>query len=392
MSINETINQRTGELTDDLIQIRRAIHENPELGFAEFKTAALVAETLDGIGIPLRKNVGKTGVVGLIKGGGPGPTLALRGDMDALPIQENTGLPFASKVPGLMHACGHDVHTTILLGAAMVLNELRDGIKGNVKLIFQPSEEGLNGAAAMIADGVLDDPKVDMAIGYHNLPALKAGRIGYHANVTYASSDSFDITLKGISGHGALPHLAVDVITAAGYFLTQLQTVVSREIAPVRPAVVSVGQITGGSARNILPDTISLQGTVRTLDPGAREQVKEAIARLLDGLKVGLRIDYDLDYQSGVPVMRNDRGVLDSVIGSARNILGFDNVAELSETSMASEDFACITEKVPSVHIRIGSKIDGLETAAHRSTYDCNELAIPTGVKVLSRAALDLLS
>lgn len=388
---NREIDRRTDEITNEVIAIRRAIHENPELGFEEHETAARVAHTLTERSIPVQTGIGGTGVVGLIEGVAPGPTVAIRGDMDALPMNEESGVPFASNTPGKMHACGHDAHTAIALGAAMVLGGMRDQLKGRIKLIFQPAEELLVGAKAMIGDGVLEDPNIDFALGHHNLPSMAAGKVGYHGDVTYASADAFDITLRGVSGHGAHPHMAVDVITAAAYFITELQTVVSREISPVHPSVVSIGKITSGTARNILPDTISLEGTVRTLDPKARVQVEEAMRRLLEGFKTGMRIGFDLDYRKGVPVMRNDPKVLASVAKSARNILGDDAVVELTEYSMASEDFAYFTERVPSVHLRIGSKIDGLDTAAHRSNYDCNELAIPTGIRVLVRSALDLL-
>ncbi len=388
---NQEIDRRTDKITQEVIAIRRAIHENPELGFEEHETTARVAELLTEQGISFQTGIGGTGVVGMIEGVAPGPTVAIRADMDALPMDEESGVPFASKMPGKMHACGHDAHTAIALGAAMVLVGMRNQLKGRVKLIFQPAEELLAGAKAMIKDGVLENPNIDFALGYHNLPSMAAGKVGYHGDVTYASADAFDITLRGVSGHGAHPHMAVDVITAAAYFITELQTVVSREISPVHPAVVSIGKIVGGTARNILPDTLSLEGTVRTLDPQARVQVEEAMRRLLEGFKTGMRIGYELDYRNGVPVMRNDPKVLASVAKSARDILGDDAVIELTEYSMASEDFAYFTERVPSVHLRIGSKIDGLDTAAHRSNYDCNELAIPTGIRVLVRSALDLL-
>ncbi len=388
---NGLIIEAVDRIGDEAIALRRTIHRRPELGFEETETAALVARTLEGLGIPHRTGIAGTGVVGMIEGGAAGPTLALRADMDALPMDEQSGVPFASEIPGRMHACGHDAHTAILLGAAMVLNGMRDRFNGRIKLIFQPAEELLTGATAMIAEGILEDPKVDMAIGFHNQPLLETGMVGYHADVTYASSDAFDVTLKGVSGHGALPHLAVDVITAAAYFVTQLQTIVSREIAPVHPAVVSIGHIVGGTVRNILPDSVVLEGTVRTLSPEAKEKVEAAMRRILEGMRTGMRVDFTLDYQNGVPVMRNDPQVRDAVVASARAILGDGAVVELAEKSMASEDFACITERVPSVHLRLGSKIEGLDTAAHRSNYDCNEQAIPVGIRVLVRAALDLL-
>lgn len=389
---NDVIQERVDSIRNRAIGLRRTIHLRPELGFEEVETAALVARTLTDLGIRHQTGIARTGVVGLIEGAGEGPTLALRADMDALPMDEKSGVPFASEIPGRMHACGHDAHTAILLGAAMVLNGLRDRLRGRIKLIFQPAEELLTGAEAMIAEGVLEDPKVDMAVGFHNQPLLETGKVGFHPRITYASSDAFDVTLKGVSSHGASPHLAHDVIAAAAYFITQLQTVVSREISPLHPAVVSIGRVVAGTARNILPDTATLEGTVRTLNPEAREKVEAAIRRILEGIRTGMRVDFDLDYQTGVPVMRNDAGMRDAVVASARSILGDEAVIELAEQTMASEDFACITERVPSMHLRIGSKIEGLETAAHRSNYDCNEEAIPVGIKVLTRAALDLLA
>lgn len=391
MSINETINQAAGRIEDELVRIRRAIHQNPELGFQEHETATLVGSYLEKLGVPFRTGVGRTGVVGLIEGAKDGPTLAIRADMDALPIQENTGLPFASKNPGKMHACGHDVHTAALLGVASVMNGLRGSFAGRVKLIFQPNEEGLDGAQAMIADGVFENPAIDRCLSYHNWPSLAAGKIGYHQDVSFASSDAFDLTLRGVSGHAAHPHMAVDVITAGAYFITQLQTVVSREVSPVQPAVVSIGKVEGGTARNILPDSLRIEGTVRTQNEAAKAIIAAAFRRLLEGMKIGMRVDYELDYRPGVPVLRNDKGVLARVLASASDILGADNVVELPEASMGSEDFAFFSVRFPSAHLRIGSRIEGLDTALHRSNFTCNELAIPTAVRAVSRAAFDLL-
>ncbi|MDP6883069.1 MAG: amidohydrolase [Rhodospirillales bacterium] len=245
MGSKNAITGLTEKITDELIQIRRTIHQNPELGFEEFETAKLVSGALDRMGILQRTGVGGTGVVGIIEGAGSGKTVAIRADMDALPIDEQSGVSFASKVPGKMHACGHDVHTVIALGAAMVLNQMKDQLKGRVKLIFQPNEEGLEGAQAMIKDGVFEDPAIDIVLGYHNWPLLEAGKVGYHAGAVFAASNFFDITLKGLSGHAAHPHTTVDTIAAAASFITQLQTIVSREIAPTDPAVVSIGKIEG---------------------------------------------------------------------------------------------------------------------------------------------------
>ena len=391
MNSNETITKRTNEVSDEIIQVRRRIHQNPELGFEEVETSRLVSQELEKLGIPHRTGVGRTGVVGIIEGGATGKTLVIRADMDALPIQESEELPFASKVPGKMHACGHDAHTAILLGVANVLIGLRDRIKGRVKLIFQPNEEGLSGAQAMIDDGVFENPSIDMCLGFHNWPPMAVGKVGYHPDVCFSSSDAFDLTIKGVSGHGAHPHLAVDAVTSAAYFITQLQTIVSREIAPVRPAVVSIGNIQGGQMRNVLPDNVLLQGTVRTQSMEVKTHIEEAMRRLLDGIKVGMRVDYELDYQAGVPVLRNDKEILKKVLCAARSMLGDDAIVELPESSMGSEDFALFTTRFPSAHLRIGSKVEGLDTMVHRSNYQCNEEFIPVAIRVISRAAMDLL-
>jgi hippurate hydrolase len=260
-----------------------------------------------------------------------------------------------------------------------------------VKLIFQPNEEGLTGARAMIADGVFEDPAIDIVLGYHNWPLLEAGKVGYQAGAVFAASDFFDITLKGVSGHAAHPHTTVDTVTAAAYFITQLQTIVSREISPTEPAVVSVGRIEGGTARNVIAGEVRISGGVRGRSTAVMKRVEETMRRLLDGLKAGMRVDYELDHRIAVPVLRNDPAILDRVLGSARDILGDGNVEELASSSMGSEDLSYFTERFPSAHLHIGSRIDGLETMLHKANYDCNEAAIPTGVRAISRAAADLL-
>ena len=392
MDLNQTIDQITARIGDDLTAIWHAIHQHPEIGFEEVETAKRVSATLEKLGIPHRTGVGKTGVVGLIEGAGPGKTIGIRADMDALPVQEKSRQAFASRIPGRMHACGHDTHTVMVLGAAMVLSELRDRIRGRVKLIFQPAEELLVGAPAMIEDGVLEDPKMDAILGLHNWVTLEAGKVGYNPDVTFAASDTFDLTLKGLSGHAAHPHTTVDAITNAAYFITQLQTIVSREVLPLAPAVVSIGRIQGGTVRNVITDKVTLEGTVRTLDSAVSEQVEAAMRRLLEGFKAGMRMDYTLEYRRMVPPVYNDPEVLAKVLESVRDIVGADNVEQLPHPPMGSEDFAFFSGVIPAAHLRIGSKIEGLDTAIHRNTYECNPVAIPTGVRAISRAALDLLS
>ena len=378
------------KLAPELAQLRRRLHQHPELAFEEHETARLVSGFLTRLGIECRTGVGKTGVVAVLEGAMPGRTIGIRADMDALPIHEQTGLAFASKVAGKMHACGHDVHTVIGLGVAAVLSEMKGELKGRIKFIFQPAEETLSGANAMIADGVLEGPKLDLILGYHNWPAVQAGKVGYNASAVMSAADAFDITLKGRDGHGAHPHLAVDALAAGAHLVAQLQTIVSREVKPNWPAVLTIGEFHAGRARNIVAGSAELKGIVRTMEPGLSEKIEAAVRRMLEGLKTGMRVDYTLDWKRMAPPLRNDKTILDQLLKSARAALGEENVLELPEPSMGSEDFAWFAERVPAAHLRIGSKIDGLETAIHRSNYDCNELAIPVGVRVLARAALDL--
>jgi hippurate hydrolase len=231
---------------------------------------------------------------------------------------------------------------------------------------------------------------MDAILGYHNWPQVKAGTVGFHPETVMASADAFDLTFKGRMSHGAHPHLGVDALAAGAYFVTQVQTVVSREVAPLAPAVVTIGEFHSGTARNVLAANAVLKGSVRTMAPGTSAAIEAAVRRMLEGIKTGMRVDYELDWKRVAPALRNDKQILARVLDSAKDVLGADNVIELPEPSMGSEDYAWFAEKVPSAHLRIGSKIDGLDTAIHRANYDCNELAIPVGVKVIARAALDL--
>ena len=386
----DKINSIATRLTPDLVALRKKLHQHPELAFEEHETAKAVGAFLTKLKIPFKSGIGKTGIVAVLEGAKPGRTIGIRADMDALPIHEQTGLAFASKVTGKMHACGHDVHTVIALGVAAALSEMRGELKGRVKFIFQPAEETLSGAKAMIADGALTDPKPDLILGYHNWPAVTAGKVGYNAGAVMAAADAFDITLKGRDGHGAHPHLAIDTLAAAAQLVAQLQTIVSREVKPTSSAVLTIGELHAGRARNIIAGTAELKGICRTLEPGLSEKIEAAVRRMLEGVKAGMRVDYTLEWKRMAPPLANDKDVMEKLLASARASLGEENVLQLPEPSMGSEDFAWFAEEVPAGHLRIGSKIDGLDTAIHRSNYDCNELAIPVGVRVLTRAALDL--
>jgi amidohydrolase len=384
------IRDATQRIEPALIEIRRDIHANPELGFEEIRTAGVVARELSRLGIAHQTGIGTTGVVGLIEGGRPGPVLAIRADMDALPIEEKTGLPFASTKIGLMHACGHDIHTTTLIGVAAVLKELAPQLAGTIKLVFQPAEEGIGGMQAMIADGVMDGPKIDLALGFHNHPEIPVGAFGFVHGACLAAADRFDIVVRGKSGHAAYPHHAVDPIVAAAMLVAQLQTVVSREVRPTHPAVVTVGAINGGTTYNIIPDACLIKGTVRTLHPPARDAAEAAIKRLAAGMLEGMRVACDVDYRRGVPPLRNTDSVLEPTVAAVRHQLG--DVIDEFEPSLGGEDFALMADLVPAFQLRVGSSQPGRSDRLHNSAYQPDERCIGFGVQALSRAALELLA
>ena len=384
------IRTATERIEPDLIEIRRDIHAHPELGFEEVRTADLVSRELTRLGIPHQTGIGKTGIVGLIEGGRPGKVLAIRADMDALPIEERTGLKFASQTKGLMHACGHDIHTTTLLGVAAVLQDLAPQLAGTVKLVFQPAEEGIGGMRAMLADGLLEGPHIDLALGFHNYPDMPVGRFGYVHGPCLAAADRFDIVVHGRSGHAAWPHVTVDPLVAAASLVVQLQTIVSREVPPMFPAVVTVGMIQGGTTYNIIPDSCAIKGTVRTLNAPARDIIEAAIARLAAGIEAGMRVTCKVDYRRGVPSLVNDDSVLEPTVAAVRKQFG--EVADEGQPSLGGEDFALLSDLVPGFQLRVGSGAPGRADKLHNSDYQPDERCIGLGVQALSRAALEILA
>jgi amidohydrolase len=376
---------------DELITLRRTLHQHPELAFEEHETARRVQGFLERLGIACRTGFATTGIVAMLEGAKPGPTVAIRADMDALPIEEPPVLPFASKVPGKMHACGHDAHTTIALGVAAVLSELRNDLAGRAMFIFQPGEETLSGAQKMLEDGAFEHATPDTIVGFHNWPQLTTGTVGWHTGAVMASSDAFDVKIKGVAAHGAHPHLGVDAIVGAAQFIDQLQTIVSREISPMSPAVVTLGRIQGGTARNIIASSVELNASVRTLEDDVARRIEAAVRRILDGLRTSTRLDYELNWSKLTPVLRYNPATMDRVLGVARDMLGEANVVEMPFASMGSEDYAWFAERAPSAHLRIGSKIEGHDTAIHRPDYQLNEAMIPLGTKLMTRAVLALM-
>jgi amidohydrolase len=370
-----------------LIEIRRDIHSVPELAFQEVRTAGIVVAELTRLGIAHRTGVGGTGVIGTIDGGRPGPTLAIRADMDALPIHEETGQEFASTVDGQMHACGHDIHTTTLLGVAELLKELAPNLAGRIQLIFQPAEEVLEGAEAMIADGAAEG--LDMALAFHNMPDMPVGEFGFVRGHALAASDRFDIIVQGKSGHAAHPYASVDPIVAASHLITQLQTVVAREQKPLHPCVVTVGMFSGGTTYNIIPERVALKGTVRTLQPEARDVAEAAIRRLCAGLGDAMRCKIEVNYRRMVPSLRNDDAVLEPAIASVAQNFGKPLLQK--DPSMGAEDFSAFADRVPSFHLLVGSGAPGRDDRLHNAFYQPDEACLALGVQALSRIAVDML-
>ena len=374
----------------DIVSLRRDIHREPELGFDTQKTAEKVLDALDGLPLKIQTGVAENGVVATLKGeGGDGPTVALRADMDALPIHEETGLPFASETDGKMHACGHDGHTSMLVGAARALSQdhLRERLNGTVKFVFQPAEEGQAGGRAMVEEGVAEG--VGAIFALHLWPGLQFGTAATKAGPIMAAADAFEMTVRGSGGHGAMPHLAVDAVAIAVQVVTALQTIVSREVDPVEPAVLTVGEIGAGSAFNIIPETARLGGTVRTFDADLRERIPERIEELARGVARGMRGDVELAYRFSYPVTSNDAGSAELALGVVGELFGEDRAVELDHPSMGAEDFAFFLEKVPGAFVWLGvGDVSGL----HTPQFSFDEEILSQGAALLTALALESLS
>jgi hippurate hydrolase len=373
---------------EKIVALRRDIHREPELGFDTKKTAEKVLSALEGLPLDIQTGVAENGIVATLRGAGDGPTVGLRADMDALPIHEETGLPFASEVDGKMHACGHDGHTSMLVGAAHALSGMRERLDGMVKFFFQPAEEGGGGGKVMIEEGVADD--VDSIFALHLWPGLPFGTAATKAGPIMAAADAFEMTVRGRGGHGAFPHQTVDAIAMAAQIVTALQTVVSREVDPVEPAVVTVGEIGAGSAFNIIPETARLGGTVRTLNADLRRQMPGRIEQIARGVAGGMRGDAELEYRFSYPVTRNDENAARRALGVIEGLFGEENTLELPNPSMGGEDFAFFLEKIPGAFIWLGVGED--VSFLHTPTFAFDEEVLPLGSALLVAIALESLS
>ena len=367
---------------------RVAFHQEPELSLHEVKTREKVIAALTELGIPFRTFEDSTGVLGTLGADRKGPVVALRADMDGLPVTEATGLPFASKVPGRMHACGHDVHMTCLLGAAAILSRSSGRLRGPVRLIFQPAEEegDVGGALALIARGCLERPKVDYIVGQHLDPSLPLGRIGWRAGPLMAAADYFRVTVRGRGGHAATPHQGPDAVVVASEIVLGLQALVSRVRDPVDPVVVSVGSIHGGTRHNILPDEVVLEGTVRTLLPTTRTLIERALRRRVHALAASLGARARILYQPGYPPLINAPGPTHTVAEALAKEFGPEHVVEVDHPLMGAEDFSRYLERVPGTFLRLGVGIPGRPASLHSATFAPEEPALVVGAASLAAA------
>ena len=388
-----TIQEEARSIEKDIISWRRTIHAKPELGLETPETEKFIADTLAEIGIEnIKTGVGGHGVVAYIDGKTEGKVLALRADCDALPVKEETGLSYAA-TNGNMHACGHDAHTAMLLGAAKLLWNHREELKGKVQLIFQPGEEQVTGAKAMLDDGLFDRVKPDAILGVHTGLIFEGpyyGQIGYREGAMMASVDRFVITLKGKGSHGAYPHSGVDPVSMAGQVLVELQTIISREKDPLAPAVITVGKIHGGTAFNIIPDECSFEGTVRTLDPEVRAFIEKRIKEIASYVAESMRGTAEVEYFPGPPALINNSEITRKAVKIARDLLGKDGVAEINSPVLGGEDFAYYLEYVPGAFLyHAGSNPEKGQTYPHHnSRFDIDEDSLWKGSALFTAFAL----
>ncbi len=371
--------------SEELRRVRRHLHQHPELSLVEVETAAFIERALRPLGLDeLRTGVGGTGILGTLAGGRPGPVTLLRADMDALPMQELGTAPYRSRNDGVMHACGHDGHVSILLAAARTLAERRTEVAGTIVFCFQPGEEGYAGNRLMIEDGALENPHVDRTFALHLYTGLDAGKIGIRDGAFFASSDKYALDIVGKGGHGGMPHLAIDPVVAAAHFITMVQTIVSREIAPKDPAVFTVGSVVAGTTFNVIPESARLMGTVRAFDGEVRRTIPERMERILRGLSEALRVSCRLDYQFMYPPTVNDKAANDVVRRVARAVLGADDVVDPHEVVMWAEDMSFMQEQRPGAYFIVGARGDAASAhPQHSAHFDIDERALEVGYRMM---------
>ena len=395
MDLQAHIRKAAADLLPDITSVRRHLHAHPELSFEEFKTAAFVDEQLKSMDIADVQTMANTGRVATIKGRNPEKkVVALRADMDALPIQEQNNVPYKSGNNGVMHACGHDVHTSSLLGAANILNGLKDSFEGTVKLVFQPGEEKLpGGASLMIKEGVLKNPVVNSMFGQHVMPFLPAGKVGFRSGLYMASTDEIYVTVKGKGGHGAMPHLNIDTVMITAQMLTALQQVVSRGANPTVPSVLSFGKVIANGATNVIPDEVYLEGTFRTLDENWRKEAHQLMLKIANGVAESLGGSVEFNIMKGYPFLKNDEHLTAKAKQAAIDYLGEENVVDL-DIWMAAEDFSFYSQEVPACFYRLGTRneVRGITSSVHTPTFDIDESALEVGMGLMAWQAIKELT
>lgn len=380
------------DLFDYTRRLRRDFHRHPELGFQEVRTASIVAEEINSLGLELRTGVAETGVIALLEGDTPGPTVLVRFDMDALPIQEETLTEYASQNPGVMHACGHDGHTAIGLTVAHLLHRERHHLRGKVKLVFQPAEEGLGGARRMVEQGVLSDPIPDYALALHLWNEKPLGWIGVNPGACMAAAEIFKLRLTGKGGHGAVPNLAIDPIVAAAQVVNALQTIVARTVSPLQSAVVSITSIHGGDAFNVIPSQVELLGTIRTFDPQVRNQLIQRFEQIVNGTAQAMNCQADLELTSITPAVINNPQVTEHVLAAAKRLFPQDYI-ETQFSTMGSEDMALMMRDIPGCYFFLGSAnpAKGFDAPHHHSRFDFDEQVLPKAAALMAAAVCELL-
>ncbi len=395
MDLKDKIKNLADAYYNELVAIRRHLHAHPELSFEEKETAAYISNKLDELGIEHTTNIGGHGIVGIIKGKNPTiKTIALRADIDALPIEEKNNCDYASKNIGVMHACGHDVHTTSLLGAAKILNELKEHFEGSIKLIFQPAEEKLpGGASIMIKEGVLKNPAVEVIFGQHVLPQLETGKVAFKSGIAMASCDEIYLTVKGKGGHGAVPHFTIDPILIASHIVVALQSVVSRNANPIMPSVLSIGKFIANGATNVIPEEVKLEGTFRTFDEQWRKEAHLKIKTICENIATSFGGICEVNIEKGYPFLKNDEQTTNASFALAQQYLGAENVEEMP-ARMTAEDFSYYSQEVPACFYRLGTGniVKGITSSIHTPTFDVDENCLKIGSGLMAWIAIKHLS
>jgi len=391
MDLLEKIKSLSVAYSDQIVDVRRHIHANPELSYQEFNTAKYVASQLRAFGIEPTEGVATTGLVAEIKGRNPGrKTVALRADMDALPINEANNVSYKSKNPGVMHACGHDVHTSSLLGTAKILNEVKDQFEGTVRFIFQPGEEkNPGGASYMIRDGVLENPRPASIIGQHVFPLLPVGKIGFREGMYMASCDELYLKVIGKGGHGAAPDLAIDPIVIASHIIIALQQVISRNASPKQPTVLTFGKISGEGATNIIPNEVNIAGTFRAMNEEWRASALQKIKKMAESIAEGMGGKCEVDISHGYPYLENNPELTRKIKSAAAQYVGADNVVDIDIT-LGAEDFSYYSQVIPASFYRLGTRNEakGITSYVHTPTFDIDEDALKIGPGLMAWMAL----